>query len=141
MANAAPTREDTWLVSLSIDGRDLEVWDTLDGGEIDSDESKYRPGGLQSEISLGGTRTVGNITLGRNYDNLRDHPVLPWLVSRVGAGRCVIGRQPLDFNGVPQGAPTRYTGTLKTVTPPGIDSMSNDASKIELEITIDGTVS
>jgi hypothetical protein len=67
--------------------------------------------------------------------------MLPWLVSRVGAGRCVIGRQPLDFNGVPQGAPTRYTGTLKTVTPPGIDSMSNDPTKIEVEITIDGTVS
>jgi hypothetical protein len=141
MATAAPTREDTWLISLSIDGRDLEVWDSLDGGEIDSDESKYRPGGLQSEVSLGGTRTVGNITLGRNYDYLRDHPMLPWLVSRVGAGRCVIGRQPLDFNGVPQGAPTRYTGTLKTVTPPGIDSMSNDPTKIEVEITIDGTVS
>src|SRR3954468_15769537 len=107
MPTTAPTREDTWLISLSIDGRDLEVWDRWSGGEIDSDESKYRPGGLASEISLGGTRTVGNITLGRNYDTLRDHPMLPWLVSRVGAGRCVIGRQPLDFNAVPQGSPTR----------------------------------
>lgn len=141
MPNTAPTRDDTWLLSLSIDGRDLEVWDSLDGGEVDSDESKYRPGGLASEISLGGTRTVGNVTLGRNYDYLRDHPLLPWLVSRVGAGRAVIGRQPLDLNGIPQGSPTRYTGTLKTVTPPPVDSMSNDATKIELEFTIDGTVS
>jgi hypothetical protein len=141
MPNTAPTREDTWLVSLSIDGRDLEVWDTLDGGEIDSDESKYRPGGMSAEISLGGTRTIGNITLGRNYDYLRDHPMLSWLVARVGAGRCVIGRQPLDLNRIPQGSPTTYTGTLKTVTPPGVDSMSNDAAVIELEITIDGTVS
>lgn len=141
MPNTAPTREDTWLVSLSVDGRDLEVWDTVSGGEIDSEESKYRPGGMAAEISLGGTRTVGNITLGRNYDFLRDHPLLPWLVSRVGAGRCAIGRQPLDINGVPQGSPTRYTGTLKTVSPPDIDSMSNDPSMVELEITIDGTVS
>src|SRR5262245_3290209 len=141
MANTAPTREDTWLVSLSIDGRDLEVWDTLDGGEIDSEEAKYRPGGMAAEISLGGTRTVGNITLGRNYDYLRDHPLMQWLVDRVGFGRCTIGRQPLDPNRVPQGSPTRYTGTLKTVTPPAIDSMSNDPAKIELEITIDGTVS
>jgi hypothetical protein len=141
MPNTAPTREDTWLVSLSIDGRDLEVWDTLDGGEIDSEESKYRPGGMAAEISLGGTRTVGNITLGRNYDFLRDHPLLPWLIGRVGSGRAVIGRQPLNINRVPQGAPTRYTGTLKTVTPPGVDSMSNDPALIEIEITIDGTVS
>jgi hypothetical protein len=57
MPTTAPTREDTWLVSLSIDGRDLEVWDKLSGGEVDSDESKYRPGGMAAEISLGGTIT------------------------------------------------------------------------------------
>jgi hypothetical protein len=140
MPNTAPTRQDTWLVSLSIDGRDLEVWDTLDGGEIDSDESKYRPGGMAAEVSLGGSRTVGNITLQRNYDYLRDHPLLSWLIDRVGAGRCAIGRQPLDLNRIPQGSPTTYKGTLKTVTPPGIDSMSNDPALIELEITVDGTV-
>lgn len=138
MPNTAPTREDTWLTSLSIDGVDLEVWDRWSGGEIDSDESKYRPGGMASEISLGGTRTVGNITVGRNYDYLRDHPRVPWLISRVGAGRGVLGRQPLDINGNPQGAPLTYTGTLKTVTPPDIDSTSNDPAILELEFTLDG---
>jgi hypothetical protein len=138
MPTTAPTREDTWLVSLSVDGRDLEIWDRWSGGEIDSDESKYRPGGMAAEISLGGTRTVGNITLGRDYDYLRDHPLLPWLISKVGAGRATIGRQPLDMNGSPQGAALTYTGTLKTVTPPDIDSMSNDAAILELEFTLDG---
>lgn len=141
MATTAPTREDTWLISLSLDGRDLEVWDTFSGGEIDSDESKYRPGGMAAEVSLGGTRTLGEITVGREYDYLRDHPIVPWLVNRVGSGRCIVGRQPLDVNGVPQGTPTTYTGTLKTLTLPDIDSMSNDPALIELAITPDGTVS
>lgn len=141
MPTSAPTREDTWLVSLAIDGRDLEVWDKWSGGEIDSDESKYRPGGMAAEVSLGGTRTLGEITIGREYDFLRDHPLVPWLFNRVGSGRCVMGRQPLDVNGVPQGSPTTYTGTLKTLTLPDIDSMSNDAAIIELAITPDGTVS
>jgi hypothetical protein len=138
MPTTAPTREDTWLISLSIDGRDLEVWDRWSGGEIDSDDSKYRPGGLAAEISLGGTRTVGNITLGRDYDYLRDHPLLPWLISKVGTGRASIGRQPLDLTGSPQGVPLTYTGTLKAVTPPDIDSMSNDAAILELEFSLDG---
>jgi hypothetical protein len=140
MATVAPTREDTWLISLSIDGRDLEVWDKISGGEVDSDESKYRPGGMAAEVSLGGSRTLGELTLSRAYDYLRDHPLIPWLISRVGAGRCIVGRQPLDVNGVPQGSPTTYTGTLKTVTLPDTDSMSNDAALIELAVTPDGTV-
>jgi hypothetical protein len=140
MPTTAPTREDTWLVSLSIDGRDLEVWDRLTGGEVDSDESKYRPGGMAAEISLGGTRTIGELTVSREYDRLRDHPLIAWLLGRVGAGRAVIGRQPLDFNGVPAGTPTTYTGTVKTVTLPDIDSMSNDPALIEIAITPDGTI-
>lgn len=140
MATTAPTREDTWLISLSIDGRDLEVWDKISGGEVDSEESKYRPGGMAAEISLGGTRTIGEITISREYDRLRDHPLLSWLFNRVGAGRCVIGRQPLDYNGAPSGNPTTYTGTLKTVTPPDVDSMSNDPALLELAVTPDGTI-
>lgn len=141
MALTSPTREDSWLISLSLDGRDLETWDTFSGGEVDSDESKYRPGGMAAEVSLGGTRTIGEITLGREYDYLRDHPIVTWLISRVGSGRGIIGRQPLDTNGIPQGNPTTYTGTLKTVTLPDIDSMSNDPALIELAFTPDGTIS
>lgn len=141
MATTAPTREDTWLVTLSIDGRDLEVWDTFSGGEIDSDESKYRPGGMAAEISLGGTRTLGEITISREADYLRDWPLKGFLFNRCGSGRCVVGRQPLDVNGVPQGDPMTYTGTLKTVTWPDIDSMSTDPALLELAITPDGTVS
>jgi hypothetical protein len=58
----SPTREDTWLITASVDGRDLGVFDTSSGGELDSEESKYKPGGMAGEISLGGTRTYGNLT-------------------------------------------------------------------------------
>jgi hypothetical protein len=127
-------------VSLSIDNRDLEVWDRFTGGEVDSDESKYRPGGMSSEVSLGGTRTIGEITIARECDYLRDWPLRAWLIGRAGAGRCKVARQPLDINGVPQGDPMTYTGTLKTVTFPDIDSMSNDPALLELAITPDGTI-
>jgi hypothetical protein len=112
MAAAAPTREDTWLLTVNVDGRDLGVFDTLSGGELDSEESKYQPGGMAAEISLGGRKTIGNVT---------------------------IGQTPLDPMGARAGEPLTYTGTLKTVTPPDVDSTGTDAAQLTLEATIDGT--
>jgi hypothetical protein len=136
----APTREDTWLVTVSLDGRDLGVWDTVSGGEVDSEEAKYRPGGMSPEISLGGTTTIGNLTVGRNLDALRDWPLIKWLAGRVGRGRGTIGVTPLDINGARNGDPLTYNGTLKTVTRPDIDSTGSDAAMVELEFTCDGAV-
>jgi hypothetical protein len=135
MAN--PTRQDTWLVTLSLEGRDLGVWDKKSGGEIDSDENKYPPGGLQPEISLGGHKTYGELTMSRYYDTQRDHPIFGWFHSQVGAGRGAIGMTPLDFHGNPQGAPIVAGGTLKTYTPPEVDNESGDAALVELAFTID----
>ena len=145
-AGPAPTREDTHLITLSIDGgpavgtKDLGVWDTKEGGEADSEENKYKPGGMGKEISLGGTKSVGNVTIGRYYDWRRDDAVIGWLMDRVGNGRGAVGIQMLDVHGAPQGNLLTYTGTLKTVTPPDLDSTSNDPAMLSLEFTIDGAV-
>ena len=141
----APTREDTWLLTLTVDDAngtdvDLGIWDTFSGGEGDSEESKYSPGGMMPEISLGGRQTLGNITLGRYLDRTRDWPNLKWLYSRRGKGRCVVGATPLDFNGARGGDPLVYTGTLKAVNMPDLDSTGGDAAILEVEITVDGTV-
>jgi hypothetical protein len=136
----APTREDTWLVTASLEGRDLGVWDTASGGEIDSEEAKYRPGGMGPEISLGGARTIGNITLGRSCDTQRDWPLIKWLAGRAGAGRGTIGITPLATDGSRAGDPLTYNVTLKTVTPPDVDSTGTDAAVLELEFTVHGEV-
>ena len=136
----APTREDTWLVTLTLDGRDMGVWDTVSGGEIDSEEAKYRPGGMSPEISLGGSTTIGNLTVGRYLDTARDWPLIKWLAGRVGKGRGVIGVTPLSTDGVRAGDPLTYGGTLKTVTRPDVDSTGTDAALVELEFTCDGNV-
>lgn len=141
----APTREDTHLLTLSIDRgsapgagvKSLGTWDTKEGGEVDSDENKYKPGGMGKEISLGGTRIVGNVTFGRYYDWKRDDAVLQWLLDGVGNAIGTLGVQMLDVHGNPQGDLLTYNGTLKTVTPPTLDSTSNDPAKITLEFTCD----
>jgi hypothetical protein len=136
----APTREDTWLITLSLDGRDMGVWDSKDGGEVDSEESKYKPGGMAAEISLGGSVSIGNLTIKRYCDRERDWPVIKWLAGRSGKGRGTIGITPLDVDGVRAGDPLVYTGTLKQVKFPDIDSTGGDAAQLECEFTIDGQI-
>jgi hypothetical protein len=135
--SANPTREDTHLLTLVIDGKDLGIWDKKEGGEIDSEENKYKPGNMASEISLGGTKTIGNTTFRRLFDWSRDDPLLPWLYPRVGNGRGALGVQMLDIAGNPKGNLMTLGGTLKTLTPPDLDSESNDPALISLEFTCD----
>jgi len=132
------TREDTWLTTVTLDGVALGVFDTFSGGEGDSEEQRYPPGGMADEVSLGGRRTFGNVTIGRNLDALVDWPRIKWYYSRRGSGRVVIGRTPLSSDGVRSGDPLTFTGTLKTVTLPEVDSTGTDAAILELEVTTDG---
>jgi len=140
---AAPAREDTHILTMTIDGgpgvgiRNLGVWDAKEGGEIDSEENKYKPGGMADEISMGGTKSVGNLTFRRYYDWARDDPHIAWLINRVGNGRGTLGVQMLDIHGNPQGGLLTYGGTLKTFTPPDLDSTSNDPAMLSAEFTID----
>lgn len=138
-----PTRQDTHVISFTVDRgpgvgkKDYGTWDTKSGGEIDSEENKYKPGGMEKEFSLGGTKTFGNVTIGRYFDYNRDDATLAWLLASVGSGRGSVGIQMLDAYGAPQGSQLTYGGTIKTVTPPELDSTSNDAAIVEVEVTVD----
>lgn len=134
------SRQDQYAVTLTINKADWGTWDKLNGGEIDSEELKYRPGGMGAHVSLGGSVEVGNITVSRLYDKDRDHGHITSLVEKVGKADVVINRQLLDVDGNAYGSHIVYTGKLKTVTLPEVDSESSDAGLIELEITPTGTV-
>lgn len=135
MAVANPERQDTWLVTCILEGRDLGIFDKKEGGEIDSDENKYPLGGMLGEISLGGRKTVGELTISRYYDADRDDPLFGFFHNQVGAGVASIGVTPLDFHGNPNGANVVYSGTLRTFTPPEVDNESQDAAMVELVFT------
>lgn len=134
------SRQDQYAITMSVDGVDTGVWDKLTGGEIDSEETKFKPGGMGASVSLGGSVEVGNLTISRLYGLTRDHDRVHALISRVGKAAVVINRQPLDADGNAYGRPLVYTGTLKTVTPPEVDSESSDAALLECEVTPAGTV-
>jgi len=134
------SRVDQYDITVAVDGRDLGTWDKLTGGEIDSDDTTYRPGGMAPRVSLGGAQSVGNVTVSVLYDLQAIHPLVHWLISRVGKGIVAIKKTPLDADGNAAGRPLTYSGRLKQVHPPEVDSEASDAGLLELEMTPSGTV-
>lgn len=129
------SRRDQYAVSVTVDGTTLGVFDTMTGGAYDSEETKYKPGGMAPEVALGGSRMVSNLVVGRLFRLDRDLPLVPILKSKVGTGLCTVTKQSLDINRNPYGTPDVYTGILKTYTPVEPDSTSNDAAVFQLEIS------
>lgn len=139
MAITRPTRQDQYDVTASVTyggtTHDLGTFDTFSGGEADSEETKYNPGGLAEQLSLGGRRTVGNVTVGRIYDLARDHPLMGWLLAVAGRADLTVVKTPLNPDGVAVPSPLVYRGKLKAVSPPEHDSNSNDAATWEMELS------
>lgn len=119
---------------------DLGVWDKFSGGDIDSDDTKYRAGGRAPEESLGGTRTVSNVTLSRLFRIERDFGVLQRLIDGAGVTDVQITRSYLDPSSVAVNSPAYgnvvYVGKLKAVKQPEHDSNSSDASMVEIECSV-----
>lgn len=139
-----PTRQDTYLLNVQIRNPvsgtmvNYGKWDKMTGGEVDSDETKYYEGGMVPPTSLGGRKTVGNITVSRLYRLGRDHDVVQKIFDAVGKSDMIVTKQPLDLDGNVYGRPIVYKGTLKRCTPPEVDSESSSAGLLELEMTVEG---
>jgi len=139
-----PTREDTFRVNVKVEHpfthqmEDFGVWDKLDGGAIDSEDTKYYPGGMEDPVSLGGRKTTDNVTLGRLYRLERDHAHLNALIVGASKSKVMIIKHSLDIDGNVFGSPLVYNGKLKRVTPPTHDANASGAAQVEIEVTIDG---
>lgn len=131
-------REDTWEWSVHIGGINFGVWDEKTGGDVDSTQSAYNPGGMARPYGLGGTRTVANLVLRRNYRLGRDHPASQKLIDMAGKATVRAVGQPLDHDGNAWGTPFTYNGVLKRVAFPDHNSQASGPSMVEIEIVIDG---
>jgi hypothetical protein len=129
------SRLDQYAVSVSIDGTSLGVFDKMSGGEIDSEETKYKQGGMVPPVTLGGSISVGNVTVQRLFRLDRDKQQESFLKSRVGKGSVTVSKQSLDVDGNPYGSPTVYRGTYKQLTFPEPDSESSAAALLQIEVS------
>jgi hypothetical protein len=131
------TRSDLRSVSVTIDGEQTGIWDMLSGGEGDSEETKYRAGGGGKQENLGGPPTRENITVARLFKLDRDLPRVKQWDHKRGRAPVVVTEQFLDRDGNVASMGLAYRGLLKRVAVPEHDSESTDASRVELEISLD----
>lgn len=134
----AGTRQDTFVVRLTINGATFGVWDKKTGGELDSDATTYWPGNMRDQQDLGGRATAGNITLQRLYDLFDDHDRANIYLAGAGKAQCSVSQTPLDQDGNEHGKSIIWNGRLKRVLIPDVDSESSSAAMIEVEITVKG---
>jgi hypothetical protein len=130
------TRQDTFEMEVFLNGNSMGIWDKKTGGELDSEETKYYPGGMADAVSLGGRVTQGNITLQRLYDRVLDHNNMQSWFDQVGRGGVKVHQHAMDIQGNRYGNAVIWAGTLKRVQAPDVDSESSSAALFEIEVTV-----
>jgi hypothetical protein len=126
-------------VTAQVGSISLGVCAFKSGGQVEADETKYRPGGMQPQASLGGPVSVENVTIRRLFDPAM-RGLFHTLAGLAGKASMTVTSQPLDADGNPQGAPQVYRGILTRVTPPASDANANDAAELELEMSSHGSI-
>lgn len=141
-ARTSGARKNTFAVDVTLVNRgkayDLGVWDTKTGGDVDSNDTTYRPGALGPQITLGGQKTTSNITVTRLYDRNADGAIVAVLLDAVGKGQLGVTQSAIDDDGNSFSPHVVWIGKLKRVLLPDVDSNSDDAAMIELEMSIAG---
>lgn len=132
-------QEQMYEVTVNVTGiGDLGIWDTFEGGEVDSEARTYRPGGLKDAVALPAPAATSDVTVSRAYSADKDWDLERQLVESVG--RAIrIGKKPLTFDNSPTSAkPATYSGVLKAVRTPTHDSEGDRVSRLQIVATITG---
>lgn len=126
-------------VTAIIGGINIGVCAFKGGGAVTAEETKYRPGSMQPEASLGGPTSVENVTCRKMFDpELRG--LFHTLAAMVGRASATVTSQPLDADGNPEGDPQIYRGVLMSVTPPDSDANANAAAEMEFVVSTHGSI-
>jgi hypothetical protein len=144
------SRRDQWKVQVNINQPDGTPWpglprdmifDAMTGGGMGSTSTKYRPGNMGQQMSLGGTKDIANATCSRLMASDRDWPLFDTWADAAGVANAIITRWPLNARGVINGPGIQWRGTLITATPPDVDSNSQDPAIFTIEVETEGSPS
>lgn len=117
-------------------------WATLEGGDLESEDTKTRPGGMVSQVNLGGPTTRTDATVTRPYTSDL-HPYVVALENAAGQGIMHITYTILNAAGYSIGPTVTLTGILKNVTRPNWDSNATGTAMLSLSMgcDVDATIS
>jgi hypothetical protein len=134
-------REDMADIRVSIDtGAGLvpfgDSWATVEGGNLEADDAKTRPGGMGREISTGGPASRDDATVAIQLTDVTA-TWIPTLENLVGYGRMKIGVNWMNANRTLTGTGFTRQGTLKAVNSPDLDASGSEVAMLELVVSLD----
>lgn len=131
-------REDQFIIHCNVTGVNLPSvysWAELQGGEVEGEDVKTRPGGMLPQVNLGGPATRTDVTVSRQY-SAQLHPFIIALENVAGKAACQVSYTPLDTNGSPNGGTVTMTGILKNVIKPVANANASNAAMLQLVIGV-----
>lgn len=137
-------RQDQFNVTVAVTDPDtgqhvnLGTWAKATGGDVDSTETKYRPGGGAEEITIGGAKSTSNVVVEKlcivDVDGANIAKWMGW----AGRAQCSVTFHFLTPNYSATGVSLTYQGQIKKVTPPQPDANAQGAGLITLELSVAG---
>jgi hypothetical protein len=134
-------REDMALIQVTIDGslfpQDGGSWYSVEGGNLEADDSHVRPGGMGDEVSLGGPASRDDVTVTLPLTDV----VTTWHTTLEAAVRndapVKVAYTFLNRLKQPMGSTHTITGTLKSAVLPDMDASSGDAAMYQIIVSCD----
>lgn len=114
----------------------VKSWAQLEGGDVESEDTKTRPGGMVDQVNLGGPRTRTDATVMRPYTK-ELHPFIKPLEDVAGNGKMHITYTILDGTGSKAGPTVTLTGILKNVTRPNWNANGTGVAMLSLVMGCD----
>lgn len=129
-------REDQAFISVSVEGVPYGgSWTEAEGGNLEADDAKTRPGGMGREVSAGGPASRDDLTVRIQMSDI----VATWhphFENVCGWGRVKVGVSWLGPNRVPYGTGITRVGVVKATNLPDMGGGS-DVGLYELVVSCD----
>lgn len=129
-------REDMADIRFAVEGVPFgDSWKEVEGGNLEADDAKTRPGGMGREVSAGGPASRGDLTVRTQLTDVSTG-WLQALENACGWGRAKVHIAWLNANRTPMGTSTTRVGTLKAVNAPNMGSGA-DVGLLECVVSCD----
>lgn len=107
----------------------VKSWSSLKGGDLESEDTKIRPGGMVGQVNLGGPTTRTDATIERPYTR-ELHPYIKTLENLAGTQGMSATYTILDVRGNVVGPTVTLRGILKNVIRPEWDANATAAAML-----------
>lgn len=127
-----------WRIQVSVAGVGLDSvsWDKASGGEIVADNQTYNPGNMAPQVTVGGLRKRGDLTVERVWSDALIGKFVA-LDAAAGVANATVKLTPIKADRKTAASPPiTYTGVVKQVTRPQSDSSASTLETLAVIVSV-----